>query len=215
MKTFAAIVIVAAMIFIAAPAVFAEERTVPFLGTTLDYGKPVGVVGFLVISLELRNDASGLHIWSRNPNAFSEETRNAVTDAISRTARYTGISADSWSVRIDSVNHFRIYGMSLSAMVALTVISMAKGDTIAPHRVITGGIDADGSILAVGGVPLKAIAAHDAGLTLLIPTAPAHPLANPWAPPLPNEVSCVHTVEEAYAKLTGKKLISDEERRAQ
>ena len=44
-----------------------------------------------------------------------------------------------------------IYGNSLSTMVGLTVIAMAKGQTILPDRVVTGGIAPDGHILTVGG----------------------------------------------------------------
>ena len=100
-----------------------------------------------------------------------------------------------------------IYGNSLSAMVGLTVIALAKGQTILPDRVLTGGIAPDGRILTVGGIPLKVEAAGLAHLKRVLVPDEISPDDGDWKTPFLMHVSPVSSLQQAYLGLTDKPLI--------
>ena len=89
--------------------------------------------------------------------------QTAIQQAIYRAARVAGLVPDSWTV-ILSVPYpgVTIYGDSLSAMVSLSVLALAKGETIPIDRVMTGSVSPDGRITPVGSIPLKVAAANAA-----------------------------------------------------
>lgn len=88
--------------------------------------------------------------------------QTSVQQAIYRVAHTAKLSTDSWTVTISVPNPITIYGDSLSAMVGLTVIALAKQDPIMEDCVITGGIAPDGHISKAGGLSLKLEAASTA-----------------------------------------------------
>jgi len=125
--------------------------------------------------------------------------QTSVEQAIRRAAHHAGLSTDSWSVRlVVPYPHVTVYGSSLSAMVALSVLALAKGNEIPSDRVLTGGITPDGRIECVG-----AMRAHMR--RILIPDE-ADPADEEWRTPFLVQVSPVHSVEEAYLALTGHAL---------
>jgi predicted S18 family serine protease len=77
------------------------------------------------------------------------------------------LSTDSWSVAL-AVPYagMTIDGDSLSAMVAPTVVALAKGCSVPSGVVMTGTITPDGGIGPVGGVSLKVAAVEQALVVL-------------------------------------------------
>lgn len=152
-----------------------REQYIPVLCVTKGEN-PVGAVAYIMVLFAMRDDAGGLDVhFITGPGRFSQETQAATAQAIARAARALGLSTDSWSVGLSVTNPgVIIEGDSLSAMVGLTVGAMAKGESIPRNRVITGTVSSDGRIGPVGEVALKVIAAHQAGLHMVLVPATAH-----------------------------------------
>jgi predicted S18 family serine protease len=170
--------------------------------------KPVGTVAHLLVSFEERNDRTGLAIQFRTtPGRFSRMAQNAVKQAIFRSARAAGLETDSWTIVL-SVPHpgVTIYGESLSAMVGLTVIALAKGHTILSDRVLTGIVSPDGRIAPVGGVSLKVAAANETHLRRVLIPDEVDAADSDWRTPFLMHVSPVGSVSEAYQALTDRPL---------
>ena len=133
--------------------------------------------------------------------------QTSVEQAIRRAAHHAGLSTDSWSVRlVVPYPHVTVYGSSLSAMVALSVLALAKGNEIPSDRVLTGGITPDGRIECVGAVPLKIQGAMRAHMRRILIPDEADPADEEWRTPFLVQVSPVHSVDEAYLALTGHAL---------
>lgn len=96
----------------------------------------------------------------------------------------------------------RSYGESLSAMVGLSVVALAKGDAIIPYHVITGFVTPDGHIGPVGGVPLKVKAAQEARMRRVLIPEEADAAGGEWDRALSPQVSPVGSVRQAYRALT-------------
>ncbi|HJR76000.1 MAG TPA: hypothetical protein VJ805_03470, partial [Nitrospiraceae bacterium] len=126
-----------------------REQLIHILGTTQGtHSQPIGVVAEVVIGLEQRADHRGTEIiFEEKSGSFSDRTQGAIMLAIDRTARAARLNPDSWSIFLsfDSPG-MTLYGDSLSAMVGLTVIALAKGDTVQFNRAITGTVTNDGHI---------------------------------------------------------------------
>lgn len=185
-----------------------REQYIPVLCVTTGE-KPAGMVIHLMVLFAKRDDTGGLDVhFLSGPGRFSQKAQAAATQAITGVARAMGLSTDSWSVGL-SVPYpgLIIDGDSLSAMVGLAVVAMAKGDALPRHRVISGTVTSDGRIGPVGDVALKVTAAHQAGLhTVFVPSATPHR----WNQPLPIHVSQVSTVIQAYrALMMPDSLIAD------
>lgn len=176
-----------------------REQYIPVLCVTTGE-KPVGMVIYVMVLFAKRNDTEGLDVhFISGPGHFSQKTQAAAMQAIAGSARALGLSSDSWSVGL-SVPYpgLIIDGDSLSAMVSLAVVAMAKGDSIPRHRVISGTITSDGRIGPVSNVTLKVAAAYQAGLHMvLVPSA----TPRKWRLPPPIQVSEVGTVIQAYQAL--------------
>ena len=121
------------------------QQLIPILGLTTDE-HAVGTVAYLARSFEERADRSGLMVHFQNgPGRFSRMAQTSTAQAIRRAARSLGLSPDSWSVALAVPYAGRtIYGDSLSAMVALTVVALAKGYSVPSGVVMTGTITSDG-----------------------------------------------------------------------
>lgn len=63
---------------------------------------------------------------------------------------------------------FRIHGTSLALAVAVATASALRGLAVPPGWAFTGGVDLDGQIAPVGGVPAKLLAAAGAGCVLVV-----------------------------------------------
>lgn len=171
--------------------------------------QPIGTVAHVIVSFAERSDATGLAvIFPGSVGKLSPMAQTSIEQGIYRAARVAGISTDSWTVMVTVVQpKVTIYGNSLSAMVGLTVIAMAKGQAILPDRVMTGGIAPDGHILTVGGIPLKIEAAGLANLKRVIVPDEISPDDGDWQTPFLMHVSPVSSLQQAYFGLTGNPLI--------
>lgn len=185
------------------------HRTVPILGVAVNQQlDPIGVVVPVHLIFEERQDAIGLHVsFHKGPGKFSPLTQRAVRSAIRRAAKTAGLQPSSWTVTlIFPYEGFTLYGESLSAMVGLSVVALAKGDPLPANRVLTGTITAEGQIGKVGGVPYKIQAAYGQHFQrVLIPEEQAAGDGD-WRTPFLMQVSPVGTVSKAYLALTDRPL---------
>jgi hypothetical protein len=184
-----------------------REQIIPILGVTMEQ-TPTGTVANLILSFEERHDHQGLAVQFRKaPGRFSWMAQTAVEQAIYRTARAAGLSPDSWNVVL-SVPYagVTIYGESLSAMVALAVIALARGEFIPPDRVMTGAVTLDGHIAPVGALPLKVVAASEAHMHRVLVPDELDVTDADWQTPFLVQVSPVGSVSQAYEALTDHPL---------
>jgi predicted S18 family serine protease len=185
-----------------------REQLVPILGVTLE-DRPIGTVANLVVTFEERSDRNGLAVYFRaEPGRFSRMAQTAIQQAIYRTARAAGLSTDSWTVALRvPYPGLTVYGESLSAMVGLSVVALAKGQFIPPDRVITGTVTPDGHIAPVGAVPLKVAAANEAHMRRVLVPDELDTADGDWITPFLVQVSPVGSVSEAYQALTDQPLL--------
>jgi predicted S18 family serine protease len=187
-----------------------QKQQVPILGVMMQANRPVGTVATVAISFAERTDTSGLAMaFLGGEGRLSPMAQTSIEQAIYRAARIAGLSPDSWSVAVSVLqSDVTISGYSLSGMVGLTVIALAKGQVILPDRVLTGGIAPDGHILTVGGVPLKIEAAGAAHLKRVFVPEEMSIADGDWHTPFLMQVSPVGSIQQAYLGLTGKSLTS-------
>jgi len=188
-----------------------QYQVIPILGVTLDQAlDPTGIVVEILMKVEQRNDRNGLKVrFNPGPGKFSPWSQKAVIFAIYAASKVAGLTPDSWSVTLAfPYRDVTMYGDSLSAMVGLSVVALAKGDHLPPDRVLTGTITADGHIGVVGGVPYKIDAAYASHFhRVLIPEHYAIADGD-WHTPFLMQVSPVGTVSKAYHALIGHPLHS-------
>jgi predicted S18 family serine protease len=198
-----------------------SRQLIPILGLTADE-HAVGTVAYLALSFEERSDRSGLMVHFQNgPGRFSRMAQTSTDQAIRWAARSLGLSSDSWSVTL-AVPYagMTIYGDSFSAMVALTVVALAKSEFIPRDRVITGTVTPDGLIGPVGGIPYKVAAANQARLRMVL--VPEKQETAEGKPEVPStmQVVRVDSVSQAYQALMAPQssiaghlfMVSDEHR---
>ncbi len=207
MKTLFTATLLVAAIFIAATstaraAEYQQEILVPILGVTMDE-HPSGTVAMVIVRFTNREDSNGLAVQFKSfPGRFSRMAQTATQQAIIRTAKAMGIECDSWTVELAvPYSGVTIYGESLSAMVALEVVAMSRGDFIQPDHVMTGGVTPDGHIAPVGAVPLKVLAAKTSHMRRVLIPDEADPADADWENPFLMQVSPVGTVAQAYKAL--------------
>jgi PDZ domain-containing secreted protein len=184
-----------------------REQIIPILGVTMEK-KPIGTVANVILSFQERDDHDGLAIHFRNaPGRFSRMAQTAIQQAIYRTAHAAGVEPDSWTV-ILSVPYVgvTIYGDSLSAMISVSVLAMAKGESIPSDRVITGAVSPDGHIVPVGSLPLKVAAANEAHLRRVVIPEEIDMTDSDWRTPFLMQISPVGSISEAYQALTDHPL---------
>jgi predicted S18 family serine protease len=133
----------------------------------------------------------------------------AILGAIDRAARTAGLKTDSWTVSV-AVHEpaGTIYGDSLSGMVGLTVLALAKGDFIPLDRTMTGTITPDGGIGPVSFVPLKIEAARRKHLRRVIIPDALDATDSDWVTPFLMQISPTHSAAIAYQALTDHSLLA-------
>jgi len=184
---------------------------IPILGLTVDPShRPQGVVSSVVLHFKKRDDHEGLRVhFQKLPGKFSPFAQHSVKLAIERAAAAAHLQTLSWSVSLTfPYPGLTMYGESLSAMVGLSVVALAKGDMLIDGRSLTGTITEDGHIGTVGGVPHKIYAAHHQHLNRVLVPEEHHVTDGDWPNPFLMHVSPVSTVEKAYQGLTGHRLSS-------
>jgi len=199
--------VIASTVRVASSATLQREQLIPILGVTMDK-RPIGIVATLVLSFEERGDHSGLSIHFKNsPGRFSPMAQTSIQQAIYRVARLVGIDPNSWTVMLAVPEPgITIYGESLSAMVSLSVLALARGELIPADRVMTGAVSPDGRITPVGSVPLKVAAANEAHLRRVVIPDEADTADDDWHTPFLMQVSPVGSVSQAYQALTDHSL---------
>jgi len=193
------------------PAPFARQQAIPILGITLDHEwQPVGIVVHVELEVENREDHEGLRVrFKSSPGRFSALSQQAVMQAILRSGHRAGLLPDSWTVSLTfPYEGVTVYGDSLSAMVGLSVVALAKGDPLPPDRVITGTITSQGEIGPVGGVPYKIHAAYNWQFHRVLIPEEYDVTDGDWQTPFLMQVSPVGTLRKAYYGLTGRPLSS-------
>jgi hypothetical protein len=186
-----------------------RHQSVPILGVTFNEAHhPVGIVMYVMIHFQKRSDHDGLKVQFRKMlGRFGPLARKGVATAIGRAAQSANLQTDSWTVVLSfPYPGLTMYGDSLSAMVALSVVALAKGDAVKYGRTLTGTITDDGHIGAVTGIPFKVYAAYAEGLNRVLIPEEHHPLDGEWRIPFLMHVSHVGTLEKAYHGLTGQPL---------
>lgn len=182
---------------------------IPILGTSLNnHHLPMGLVSNIDIDLFKRRDQGGLRIqFHTEPGQFSLLARKSIHQAITRALQATNLPVDSWTVQLKfPYAGLTVYGESLSAMVALSVVSMAKGEPLLEGRTLTGTITDQGQIGAVGGLQLKILAAYHQHFQRVLVPSVYDERDGDWRTPFLMHVSPVSTLEEAYWGLTGHQL---------
>jgi hypothetical protein len=215
------VVIVGTMVILAGGKTFAKsdvdtsqwrEQLIHILGTTqAGLSQPVGVVAEVVIGLGQRKDHHGIEVnFEPGQGNFSDRTQGAIMLAIDRTARAAHLNPDSWSIFLSfEAPGVTLYGDSLSAMVGLTVIALAKGDTVHFDRVLTGTVTNEGHIGVVSGIPFKIDAAHHQHLQRILIPDEADATDPDWRTPFLMQISPVASISEAYEALTDRPLVTD------
>ncbi len=189
------------------PALIQQDRSIPILGVTLSERGPVGIVAQIDLHFEERSDHSGLMVqFVTGAGKFSPKAQTSVQQALYRAARAAKMSTDSWTVRLSAPHDVTVYGDSLSAMIALTVIAIVKQEPIVEGRVITGGITPEGHISKVGGLSLKIAAAKAAHIRRVVVSDEVDPAEGDWPIPFLMHVSPVRSIQQAYLALTGHQL---------
>jgi len=186
-----------------------QRVTIPILGTTINrHWEQVGVVAEVQIQFERRQDHKGLQVFFRqSPGRFSQTAQQAVHQAINQVIKVSHLDAGSWSVTLTlPYQGLTMYGESLSGMVGLSVLALAKGDPLPQGRVLTGTITSTGQIGVVGGVPLKIEAAHEMHLHKVLIPEEIDVADGDWNTPFLMHVSPVGTIQQAYRALTGRSL---------
>ena len=185
--------------------------SVPILGTSLSQSyRPIGLVTRVEIDLYERDDHSGLQVqFHTRPGRFSPYARQAVLRAIIRAFEAAKIDSNRWTVYLTFPDHGQtLYGESLSAMVGLSVVAMAKGDWILEGRALTGTITDHGTIGPVGGLQLKILAAYEKHFERVLIPGDFDVRDGDYRTPFLMHVSPVDTVDAAYFGLTGHHLVA-------
>ena len=121
-----------------------------------------------LIKVEAR-PGSGRTLVDINGILFFVDTQNSIQTAKTVAANLTHAKLSNIDLVYSiQTNASVIEGPSAGA--ALTVLTMAalEGKQLAPGVIITGTINADGSVGPVGGIPAKANAAKDVGATVFL-----------------------------------------------
>lgn len=188
-----------------------RQQLITFLGVTMDRRmgeEPKGAVGRLVVEWASRPDHEGMMVTCSS--GFSPYTMTAIVSAIERVAKAAGMESNSWSVVIrrheDEQRYGMVYGDSLSAMVGLTVLALAKGDRVLPDRVLTGTVTPDGQLGPVSAVNSKIAAAHAMHFRRVIVPDSLDPTDRDWHTPFLMQVSPIQTVSAAYQALTDHQM---------
>jgi hypothetical protein len=185
-----------------------RAQIIRFLGVTvkeLDIHRArEGAVGELVVGWEQRTDHHGIIVsFLTGRGSFSPDTEIAILSAIDRAAHAAKLRTDSWTVSF-AIHEpaATIYGDSLSAMVGLAVVALAKGDFIPLDRTMTGTITPDGTIGPVTAISLKIQAAYLKHLRRVVIPDIFDVTDSDWFTPFLMQISPTHTAAIAYQALT-------------
>lgn len=186
-----------------------KRTAIPILGTTMNEAQEqIGIVAEIQLDFLQRRDHDGLDIqFHTTPGKFSPYAQQSVIEALYRVVEAAALNPDSWTIRFSlPYPGVTLYGESLSAMAALTIVALAKNEPVDQETVMTGTVTADGHVGTVGGVPLKILAAYEQHYRkVLIPEEPDI-ADDDWETPFLMEVRPVGSISKAYLALTNRPL---------
>lgn len=108
------------------------------------------------VLVELSPGSSGA--WT--PQPIERDARVAAQLAV---AVALGPEAERWGVRWQVRGTERVRGSSIGLAVAVATRAAQRGMTVPPGQAFTGGVDLDGTVASVSGIPAKLRAAVEAG----------------------------------------------------
>jgi len=182
-------------------------------------GTPIGAPSYTIIQIVHLSQPVGPEIlFNEGPrglgafkgSVLGTDWKEAALKATVAASRAVGEDPRTWQVTLKgaSSGFYPMYGPSASAALAIAMVVARRGDALLPGVVITGAVDPEGRISAVGRLPEKMLMAAGAGFsTILIPSGqtrtPEWDL-RPLAESLHMTVMEVSTIKEAYEKMTGQ-----------
>lgn len=181
-------------------------------------GKPIGAPSYTIIQITHLGQPTGPEvIFNEGPRGlgafkgskFGADWKEAAQQATFAASRAVGEDPRTWQVTFKGTSSgYPMYGPSAGAALAIAMVVARRGDTLLPGVVITGNVDPEGRISAVGRLPEKILLAAGAGFsTILIPSGQTR--TNDWdlrplAEGLNLTVLEVSTIKEAYERMTGQ-----------
>jgi len=181
-------------------------------------GKPTGVPSYTIIQIAHLSQPTGPEVLfnegPRGVGAFKgsvlgADWKEAALKATLAASRAVGEDPRTWQVTFKGASYgYPMHGPSASAALAIAMVVARRGDTLLPGVAITGTVDPEGRISAVGRLPEKILLAAAAGFsTILIPSGQTR--TPDWdlgllAKSLNLTVLEVSTIKEAYAWMTGQ-----------
>ncbi len=194
--------------------------TIPTLGVLQEGDTRIGGPSYVVIQVDHLNQPvgpevqfnQGSRVWGTlMGSAVGSEWREAARNATLAAARALREDPREWQVTLKEVSMaYFVDGPSASAALAVGMVAAKRGAALLPGVVLTGTIDAEGRISAVGALPEKIQGAAHAGFsTILIP--PGQTRTRDWdLRPLSESLHViileVPTLKAAYEKMTGQSL---------
>jgi hypothetical protein len=212
-----------AFTLVATPNLVAGERlfiSVPVLVVGDQAGKIAGASQYVAIQLDRLPQASGPEVQFNEGSralgrlvggALSPDWKEAARIAVLAAGRAIHEDPRLWKITIKNLSPaYLTDGPSAGAALAVGILAAIRGETLLVGRVLTGAIEVNGLILPVGGLPEKIQGAALTGIsTILIPkgqgSTPEWDI-RPLAEELQLTVIEVHTLAEAYEKMTGYAL---------
>src|SRR5712691_6332269 len=132
-------------------------------------GKPTGVPSYTIIQIAHLSQPTGPEVLfnegPRGVGAFKgsvlgADGKEAALKATLAASRAVGEDPRTWQVTLKGVSPGLImHGPSASAALAIAMVVARRGDALLPGVVITGNVDSDGRISAVGRLPEKLLLA--------------------------------------------------------
>jgi Lon protease-like protein len=201
----------------------AAERffiSVPVLVITNQDGKTAGASHSVAIQLDRLPQPSGPEVQFNEGSralgrivgsALSSDWKEAARVAVQAASRALAEDPRLWRITIKNLSPaYLTDGPSAGGVLAVGILAAMSGKTLLPGTAMTGAIETSGLILPVGGLPEKIQGAALIGITtILIPKGQGRTLEWdiwPLAEQLRLIVIEVHTLAEAYEKMTGYAL---------
>ena len=183
-------------------------------------GKPIDAPSYTIIQVAHLSQPVGPEVlFNEGPrglgafkgSTFGADWKEAAQKATLAASRAVGEDPRTWQVTFKGISSgYTMYGPSASAALAIAMVVARRGDTLLPGVVITGNVDPEGRISAVGRLPEKILLAAATGFsTILIPSGQTRTHdwdLRPLAESLNLTVLEVSTIKEAYAWMTGQRL---------
>ncbi len=194
--------------------------TIPILSVASPGDKPIRALSYAVIQVTHLSNPLGPEVLFNEGarglgafkgSVFGADWKEAAQKATLAASRAVGEDPRTWQVTLKGAGPgYTMNGPSASAALAIAMVAARRGNTLLPGVVITGNVDPEGRISAVGRLPEKILLAASAGFsTILIP--PGQTRTQDWdlrplAESLNVTVIEAPTINEAYERMTGQRF---------